>query len=63
MDFWIGRVFGRPLEPAQRDELIDFMAQGASPTQALNLDASSNVRSRVRALVGLMFMTPEFLLK
>lgn len=63
VDFWIGRVFGRPLEPAQRDELIDFMAQGASPTQALNLDASSNVRSRVRALVGLMFMTPEFLLK
>lgn len=63
VDLWIGRVFGRPLEAAQRDELIDFMAQGASPTQVLNLDASSNVRSRVRSLVGLMFMTPEFLLK
>ncbi len=39
------------------------MAQGNSPTLALNLDASSAVRSRLRALVGLMFMTPEFLLK
>ena len=47
----------------QRDELIDFMAQGNSPTLPLNLDASSTVRSRVRSLVGLMFMTPEFLLK
>ena len=63
VDLWIARVFRRPIEAAQRDELIDFMAQGASPTQALNLDASSSVRSRLRALVGLMFMTPEFLLK
>jgi uncharacterized protein (DUF1800 family) len=63
VDLWISRVFRRALEPAQRDELIDFMAQGNSPTLALNLDASSSVRSRVRALVGLMFMTPEFLLK
>ena len=62
-DFWIGRVFGRPLEAAQRDELVDFMAQGNSPSLALNLDASSTVRSRLRALVGLMFMTPEFFLK
>ncbi len=63
VDFWISRIFGRPLEAAERDELIDFMAQGNSPTLALNLDASSSVRSRVRSLVGLMFMTPEFLLK
>lgn len=63
VDLWIGRVFRRTLEAAQRDELVDFMAQGNSPTLALNLDASSNVRSRLRALVGLMFMTPEFLLK
>lgn len=63
VDFWIGRVFGRALEAPQRDELIDFMAQGNSPTLALNLDSSSSVRSRLRALVGLLFMTPEFLLK
>lgn len=67
VDFWIGRIFGRALEAAQRDELVDFMAQGNSPTQALLLDGSSStptaVRARLRALVGLMFMTPEFLLK
>ncbi|MDQ1347709.1 MAG: hypothetical protein QG573_1082, partial [Acidobacteriota bacterium] len=63
VDFWSGRVFQRALEPEQRDELIDFMAQGNSPTLPLNLDASSTVRARLRSLVGLMFMTPEFLLK
>ncbi len=63
VDLWMDKVFRRAIEPAQRDELIDFMAQGNSPTLALNLDASSTVRSRVRALVGLIFMLPEFLLK
>lgn len=63
VDFWSGRVFGRALEDAQRDELVDFMAQGNSPSLPLNLDASPTVRSRLRSLVGLMFMTPEFLLK
>jgi uncharacterized protein (DUF1800 family) len=67
VDFWIGRVFGRALETAQREELVDFMAQGNSPTQALLLDGTSStaiaVRARLRALVGLIFMTPEFLLK
>lgn len=63
VDFWLDRVFARPVEPAMRDELVDFMAQGNSPTLALNLDASSTVRSRLRSLVALMFMTPEFFLK
>ncbi|MEO7795862.1 MAG: DUF1800 family protein, partial [Thermoanaerobaculia bacterium] len=67
VDFWVGRIFGRSLEAAQRDELVDFMAQGNSPTLSLILDGSSStaiaVRSRVRSLVGLMFMTPEFFLK
>ncbi len=63
VDLWVDKVFRRAIEPAQRDELIDFMAQGNSPNLALNLDASSTVRSRVRALVGLIFMLPEFLLK
>lgn len=63
VDLWVDKVFRRAIEPAQRDELIDFMAQGNSPTLPLNLDASSTVRSRVRALVGLIFMLPEFLLK
>ncbi len=63
VDFWIDRLFARPLDAAVRDELVDFMAQGSSPSLQLNLDASSAVRSRVRSLVALMFMTPEFFLK
>ncbi|MEO8274773.1 MAG: DUF1800 domain-containing protein [Thermoanaerobaculia bacterium] len=61
VDFWIPRVFGRDIDPEERAELVDFMAQGNSPTLALNLTTSSTVRSRVRSLVGLMFMLPAFL--
>jgi|CXWL01.1.fsa_nt_gi uncharacterized protein (DUF1800 family) len=63
VDFWIPRVFGRSLDADQRNELVVFMAQGGNPASALNLDASSTVRSRVRSLVALMFMMPEFVLK
>ncbi|MEO8195791.1 MAG: DUF1800 domain-containing protein [Thermoanaerobaculia bacterium] len=63
VDLFIPSVFGRVIDPAQRDELIDFMAQGNSPALVLNLNTSSAIRSRVRSLVGLMFMLPEFLLK
>ena len=63
VDFWSDRILGRPFEPDEREELADFMAQGNSHDLQFNLDASSSVRSRVRALVALMFMTPEFFLK
>ncbi len=63
VDFWIDRIFGRALDTAVRAELVDFMAQGSSPSLQLNLDTSSTVRSRVRSLVALMFMTPDFFLK
>ncbi len=63
VDLWIDRVFARPIDPAERNELVHFMAQGANPDLALNLDASSSLRSRVRSLVALLFMTPEFFLK
>ena len=63
VDLWIARVFGRPIAVAARDELVDFMAQGGGPSIPLNLDASSSTRARVRSLVGLMFMLPDFSLK
>ena len=59
VDFWIDRVFGRPLSSPDRAAAVAFMAQGLDPTLALPWNDS--VRNRVRALVGLLFWSPEFL--
>jgi len=58
-DFWIDRVFNRALDPADRQAVVDFMAQGLDRDLALPWNAS--VQNRVRALVGLLFWSPEFL--
>ena len=58
-DYWIDRVFGRPLSAADRSAAVTFMAQGLDPTMALPWNDS--VKNRVRALVGLLFWSPEFL--
>jgi uncharacterized protein (DUF1800 family) len=63
VDFWIGRVFARTIDPVERAELVDFMRQGNSANLALNLGASSSLRARLRSLVALMCMLPEFFLK
>ncbi len=64
VDHWIDRVFHRALPDADRQELVDFMAQGHNPTLALPLEANDwpeYTQDRLRALVGVMFMSPEFL--
>lgn len=64
VDFWMPRIYGRALAAADRDELIDFMAAGHNPTFALPLDSNDwpdYTQDRLRSLVGLMFMSPEFL--
>ena len=58
-DFWIDRVFGRPLSAPERSAAVTFMAQGMDPNLALPWNDS--VKNRVRALVGLLFWSPEFL--
>jgi uncharacterized protein (DUF1800 family) len=60
-DFWIDRVFGRPLAAADRSAVVQFMAQGLDPNLALSWNDS--VRNRVRAMVGLLLWSPEFLLR
>ncbi|MFQ5350031.1 MAG: DUF1800 family protein, partial [Thermoanaerobaculia bacterium] len=61
VDFWIDRVFGRPLETATRQELVDFMAQGHNPSFDLPLDTDEDTRERLQSMLGLMFLSPEFL--
>jgi len=58
-DFWIDRILNRPLSAADRTSVVDFMAQGLDPNLVLPWNAS--VQNRVRALVGLLFWSPEFL--
>jgi len=62
VDFWIDRVLGRTLPLVEREEIVDFMAAGANPTFLLDL-TQSNVKSRLRSMVALVLMTPEFLVK
>ncbi|MCB1033448.1 MAG: DUF1800 domain-containing protein [Acidobacteria bacterium] len=61
VDFWVDRVFGRTIDPGTRAELVDFMAQGFLPDLDLPLDTDDDTRTRLRSLVALMFMSPEFL--
>jgi hypothetical protein len=47
------------LSAAERQAVVDFMAQGLDPNLALPWNDS--VKNRVRAMVGLLFWSPEFL--
>ena len=59
-DFWIDRVLGRPMEPEDREQIVQFMAQGINPDFDLNL-GDEDTQERLRSMVGLIFMSPEFL--
>jgi uncharacterized protein (DUF1800 family) len=61
VDFWIDRIFGRPLVAAVRQELVEFMAQGHNPDFDLPLDSDGDTRERLQSLLGLMFLSPDFL--
>ncbi len=64
VDFWMPRIFGRALAAPDRAELIDFMAAGHNPTFDLPIDTNGwpgYTQDRLRTLIGLMFMSPEFL--
>ena len=62
-DFWIDRIFGYTLSPTTRQHLVEFMAQGRNPAFDLPFDTETSIQDRLRALIGLMFMTPEFQMK
>ncbi len=67
VDFWIGRLFGYSINTTVRQELIAFLAQGGDVNQPPrprsgwpdwnNMDG---VRDRLRSMVQLMAMAPDF---
>ncbi len=59
-DFWIQRILYRPMDPADRNEIVQFMAQGINPDFDLNFDDGDTL-DRLRAMVGLLLMSPDFL--
>lgn len=64
VDFWIPRIYGRALPVADRDELVELMAGGHNPDFDLPIDTNEwpdYTQDRLRSLVGLMLMSPEFL--
>lgn len=63
VDFWTERMLGRPADALERDELIEFMAQGHNPNFDLPLDTDEPTQERLRTLVALIVMTPSFLWK
>lgn len=57
---WENRVLGRPMTGPDRQEIIDFIAQGRNPDYDLPLDTDSEVQYRLRSMVGLMLNSPDF---
>ncbi len=62
-DHWIVRCLGRPMDPADRQIVVDFMAQGHLPDVALPLDTDESVQTRLRTMAGLILTSPDALLR
>ncbi len=58
-DYWIDRALLRNIDEQPRQEIIGFMAQGTNPDRDLDLDTWQN-SERLRSMVGLILMSPEF---
>ena len=59
-DFWIPRILQRPMAAEDREQIVQFMAQGINPDFDLNFD-DQDTRDRLRSMVGLILMSPDFL--
>ncbi|MEM7051909.1 MAG: DUF1800 domain-containing protein [Acidobacteriota bacterium] len=60
-DYWINRILGRPMTAASRQEVVEFMAAGRNPDLDLPLDTSETTEDRLRSMIGLIVLAPDFL--
>jgi len=58
-DYWIERCLGRDMLPSERQEIVDFMAQGQLSTIDLGLSQHEEVQTRLRTMVALILNSPE----
>ena len=64
VDFWLSEIIGYTgIDEAGRQEMINFMADGGDPDALLDFPGNSDVRNRVRSLIALIHMSPEFQMK
>jgi hypothetical protein len=56
-DFWIDRVLGRPIAPADRNEIVRAVAQADHPDAPLGEEIFAK---RLPQLVELILMSPDF---
>lgn len=64
VDFWLTEIIGYTgIDEAGRQEMINFMADGGDPDALLDFPGNSDVRNRVRSLIALQAMAPEFQMK
>jgi hypothetical protein len=59
-DYCIERILGGPVDGATRTEIVAFMAQGRLPSVPLDRQ-DEWVQDRMRALVGLILISPDYL--
>jgi hypothetical protein len=57
VDYWIGRVLGRPLPEESRQAIIHFMAGDYGPEDEQEQD---HINWRLNTMVALILMSPEF---
>ncbi len=64
VDFWLSELIGYTgIEETDRQDMIAFMADGGDPDALLDFPADNSIRNRVRSLIALMLMSPEFQMK
>ena len=56
-DFWIDRILGRAMAAADRQQVVEFMAQGRNPDIALSTE---QIEDRLPSMVSLICMSPDF---
>ncbi len=62
VDFWTRRILGRPMAPAARQEVIEFMARGRDPGLVWRGFTDEAVRERVWGTLALIMASPDNLL-
>jgi hypothetical protein len=57
VDYWIDRLLGRPMSPADRGEIVRAVAQADNPDAPLG---DETFGKRIPQLVELILMSPDF---
>ena len=60
VDFWLNRIMGRSIPAEDRQQMVNFMAQGRNPDVVLPLATDTDTQHRLRMLVSLILNSPEF---